>query len=150
MGEPVTLSVPPSSRFLLLFLESRIGNIDSLHVNRYCMSVVFPSFLLTFSPSFTQQTFIYLSRTGCVVGTELAAEALFAMLRSYLGPWLSKRSSYPFQYSLVMSAEVKQHWVAVGDTEDTLFIDHLLYARPRRHHHPPSHGLESHNTSYRR
>lgn len=85
-----------------------------------------------------------------MVGTELAAEALFAMLRSYLGPWLSKRSSYPFQCSLVMSAEVKQHRVAVGDAEDTSFIGHLLYARPRRHHRPPSRGLESHSTSYRR
>lgn len=42
-----------------------------------CMSIVFPSFLLTFFPSFIQQTFIYLSRTGYGLSTELGAEALF-------------------------------------------------------------------------
>lgn len=50
---------------------------EKLSWNNICMSIVFPSFLLTLFPLFVQQTTFSLPRAVYVLSTELGAEGMF-------------------------------------------------------------------------
>lgn len=50
---------------------------EKLSWKNMCISIVFPSFLLTLFPLFVQQTPIFLPRAVYVLSTELGAKGMF-------------------------------------------------------------------------
>lgn len=83
-----------------------------------------------------------------MLGTEVGAKAVFLHGRA---PVLSGEGqrSHPLQHNLVGRTKMERSIGCLyGSPEDTSCIRHLIHARPPRpkDHHPPSHGLGSHNT----